>query len=304
MEHSSRSVQLESGRRPERSKPPWLKIRLPSRPQYFEVAEKLREQRLHTICQSARCPNVGECWSERTATFLILGDVCTRTCAFCAVSKGAPAALDPGEPGRVAETAAAFGLSHVVLTSVTRDDLPDGGAAAFARTVEAVKSGNPGARVEVLIPDFQGREEALDKVLAARPDVVNHNLEVPERLYPQIGRPSAHYRRSLGVLSLTKTKGAVTKSGLMLGLGENEAEILQALSDLRSAACDLLTLGQYLQPRRDLQPVRRYYTPQEFAQWRRTALGHGFRAVEAGPLVRSSYHARRMAEGLTGNLQA
>jgi lipoic acid synthetase len=217
------------------------------------------------------------------------------------VDKGVPAPLDPDEPGRVAETVAAFGLSHVVLTSVTRDDLPDGGASAFARTVAAVKARNPRATVEVLIPDFQGREEALAAVIAARPDVVNHNLEVPERLYPLISRPLAFYRRSLEVLTAAKAKGALTKSGLMLGLGEREAEILQAFSDLSRASCDLLTLGQYLRPRLNLAPVQRYYSPQEFEQWRLTALDFGFRAVEAGPLVRSSYHARRMAEGLSGS---
>jgi lipoic acid synthetase len=303
MEHSSNIAPPQIGRRPEKSKPPWLKVRLPSHSNYFEVAEKLRGQRLHTICQSARCPNIGECWSEKTATFLILGDVCTRSCAFCAVTKGVPGPPDADEPRRVAETAAAFGLSHVVLTSVTRDDLSDGGASAFARTAAAVKARNPEATVEVLIPDFQGQEEALEAVIAVRPDVVNHNLEVPERLYPRIGRAQAFYRRSLGVLSLAKAKGAVTKSGLMLGLGESEAELLQALSDLRRVSCDLLTLGQYLQPRRDLASVNRYYSPEEFEHWKRIALGFGFRAVEAGPLVRSSYHARRMVEGLSRGFQ-
>jgi lipoic acid synthetase len=304
MEHSSRTAHPETSRRPDKPKPSWLKVRLPSHSNYFEVAEKLRGQRLHTICQSARCPNRGECWSERTATFLILGDVCTRSCAFCAVTKGIPQPPDADEPGRVAEAVAAFGLTHVVLTSVTRDDLSDGGASAFARTVAAVKNRNPGATVEVLIPDFQGQEEALEAAIAVRPDVVNHNLEVPERLYPRINRAPALYRRSLGVLSLAKGRGALTKSGLMLGLGESEAEILQAFSDLRRASCDLLTLGQYLQPRRDLAPVNRYYSPEEFEQWRLIALDFGFQAVEAGPLVRSSYHARRMAEGLSGGFQA
>ena len=300
MEHSSSPAQPEFNRRPDRPKPAWLKVRLPSLPDYFEVAEKLRGERLHTICQSARCPNIGECWSEKTATFLLLGEVCTRTCAFCAVNKGIPAPLDRDEPDRVAEAASAFGLSHVVLTSVTRDDLPDGGASGFARTVAAVKARIPRATVEVLIPDFQGREEDLETVMAARPDVVNHNLEVPERLYPLIGRPLAHYRRSLQVLTAAKAKGAFTKSGLMLGLGESEGEIFQAFSDLRQASCDLLTLGQYLRPRMDLARVERYYSPQEFEQWRLIALDFGFQAVEAGPLVRSSYHARRMAEGLSG----
>lgn len=304
MEHSERTVHLKTGPRPARPKPSWLKVRLPSQSNYFEVTRTLRGQRLHTICQSARCPNIGECWSDRTATFLLLGDVCTRSCAFCAVAKGRPEPPDADEPRRVAEAVAAFGLSHVVLTSVTRDDLPDGGASAFARTVAAVKGRNPGTTVEVLIPDFQGDEEALGTVTASGPEVVNHNLEVPEALYPLIRRSSPHYQRSLKVLRLAKSKGVTTKSGLMLGLGESEAEILQAFSDLRSISCDLLTLGQYLQPGRDLTPVRRYYRPEEFEQWRLIALDFGFRAVEAGPLVRSSYHARRMAEGLSGGSPA
>jgi lipoic acid synthetase len=299
MEHSERSVRLETGPQSAGPKPSWLKVRLPSQAIYFEVTRTLRAQRLHTICQSARCPNIGECWSDKTATFLLLGDVCTRSCVFCAVAKGRPEPPDADEPRRVAEAVAAFGLRHVVLTSVTRDDLPDGGASTFARTVAAVKERNPGTTVEVLIPDFLGDEEALNTVMASRPEVVNHNLEVPQALYPLIGRSWPHYRRSLQVLHLAKSKGATTKSGLMLGLGESEAEILQAFSDLRRVSCDLLTLGQYLQPRRDLAPVRRYYRPEEFEEWKLIALDFGFRAVEAGPLVRSSYHARRMAEGLS-----
>lgn len=275
-------------------KPGWLKVRLPADPDYFHVSGIVKEGRLHTICQSARCPNVGECWSRRTATFLILGDTCTRTCGFCAVRKGAPSPLDPDEPARVADAVVALGLGYAVLTSVTRDDLPDGGAEAFARTIAAVRSASPGTRVEALIPDFQGRAESLDAVLAARPDVLNHNLETTEALYPRIRRPEAHYRRSLGVLAAAKARGAVTKSGLMIGLGEREEDILRTMSDLRRSGCDLLTVGQYLRPAPENAPVAKYYTPREFEQLRDIAMDFGFLDVVAGPLVRSSYNADRL----------
>ncbi|MBM3298131.1 MAG: lipoyl synthase, partial [Candidatus Aminicenantes bacterium] len=255
-----------------------------------------RKGNLRTICRSARCPNLGECWSEKTATFLLLGDVCTRSCSFCAVAKGEPGAPDGDEPRRVAEAAAAFGLTYVVLTSVTRDDLPDGGASAFARTVTALKEKIPGVRVEVLIPDFRGDVRSLTTVVAAGPEVVNHNLEVPQALYPAIGRPAERYRLSLRVLGEARGLGAVTKSGLMLGLGETGEDILGALSDLRETGCVLLTMGQYLQPSPAHAAVRRHCSPEEFALWKRTALEFGFRGVEAGPLVRSSYHARGLAD--------
>jgi lipoic acid synthetase len=273
-----------------------LKVRLPSHGEFFRVSDLLKSKHLHTICRSARCPNIGHCWERKTATFLILGDTCTRNCGFCAVAKGVPAALDSGEPDRVADAALSLGLKYVVITSVTRDDLPDGGAGHFARTVRAVKAGSPGTKVEALIPDFAGDETALDIVLQARPDVLNHNLETVEALYPEIGRPAGNYRRSLGVLASAKRKGARTKSGLMLGLGEGPAEILRAFADLRQAGCDLLTLGQYLQPAAANPPVARYYPPGEFEAFRERALGLGFQEVVAGPLVRSSFEAERLYE--------
>ena len=275
-------------------KPDWLKVRLSSDADYFRVSGIVKEGRLHTICQSARCPNVGECWSRRTATFLILGDTCTRTCGFCAVKKGTPSPLDPEEPARVAEAVKSLGLGYAVITSVTRDDLADGGASVFARTIAAVRSASPRTKVEVLIPDFQGSPDALDTVLAAGPDILNHNLETTESLYPDIRRPAVNYRRSLAVLAAAKKKGAVTKSGLMIGLGEREEDILRTLSDLRRSECDLLTLGQYLRPAPASPPVAKYYTPKEFEQLKAIAMDFGFADVAAGPLVRSSYNAEKL----------
>jgi lipoic acid synthetase len=254
----------------------------------------LKAGRLHTICQSARCPNIGECWSRRTATFLILGETCTRNCGFCAVAKGTPGPPDPGEPDRVAEAVASLGLAYAVLTSVTRDDLPDGGAAHFAAVIRAIRAKSPGTRVEALIPDFGGDPAALETVLAARPEVLNHNLETTESLYPAIRRARENYRRSLAVLAAAKARGALTKSGLMIGLGENTTDILRTFDDLRRAGCDLLTVGQYLRPTAAHRPVDRYYTPEEFADLAAAARRAGFREVVAGPLVRSSYEADRL----------
>jgi len=279
-------------------KPAWLKVRLPSQPAYFEVGEIVRRNRLNTICQSARCPNVGACWTARTATFLILGDVCTRRCGFCAVKKGAPDTPDASEPAQVAEAAAALGLKYLVITSVTRDDLTDGGASAFARTIEAVKRRSPGVRVEVLVPDFQGDARSLAEVLAAGPDVLNHNLETTETLYPAIGRPAQNYRRSLKLLKAAKKSGTATKSGLMVGLGETAEDVIRTLADLCEAGCDLLTVGQYLRPSLDNIPVDRYVTPDEFEALKSRALAFGFKAVEAGPLVRSSFGAHEMWDAL------
>jgi lipoic acid synthetase len=262
------------------------------------VAEILKAGRLHTICQSARCPNIGECWERRTATFLILGDTCTRNCGFCAVTKGAPQAPDREEPRHVAEAVASLGLAYAVITSVTRDDLPDGGAGHFAAVIRAIRALSPGTRIEALIPDFGGDPAALETVLAARPEVLNHNLETTESLYPAIRRPRQNYRRSLGVLGAARARGALTKSGLMIGLGERRADILQALSDLRQAGCDLLTIGQYLQPTPSHPPVARYYTPDEFAALAASARSAGFREVVSGPLVRSSYQAGRLFEAV------
>jgi len=275
-------------------KPPWLKVRLPTHGNFFHVADLLKKNSLHTICQSAKCPNISECWSAKTATFLILGDTCTRNCAFCAVKKGLPLPPLAEEPGLVAEAVASLGLDYAVITSVTRDDLPDGGASFFAATIKAIKKKNPEAKVEVLIPDFKGDERALAMVIEAGPDILNHNLETTESRYPLIHRPPENYERSLNVLKRAKEMAALTKSGLMVGLGENKPEINQTLSDLRSVKCDLLTIGQYLQPATSNVPVRKYYRPQEFEEFKIKALDLGFKDVEAGPLVRSSYQAHRM----------
>jgi lipoic acid synthetase len=279
-------------------KPPWLKVELPTHENFFYVSALVRKHNLHTICQSAKCPNVSECWSHRTATFLILGDVCTRDCAFCAVKHGTPVADIEQEAPRVAESVDAMELRYAVITSVTRDDLPDGGAAHFAAVISAVREIRPDTRIEVLIPDFRGDEESLAAVLQAGPDVLNHNLEVPEALYPEINRPQENYRRSLQVLARAGRAGAITKSGLMLGLGETWGDIDRTLRDLREAGCELLTIGQYLKATKNNPDVVKYYTPAEFEQLKAKALGLGFGEVEAGPLVRSSYRAHRLYEDL------
>jgi len=278
--------------------PAWLRVRAPGGPQYIRLTKLLDELHLHTVCQEARCPNIGECFQNRTATFLLLGDVCTRGCRFCAIAKGKPAPLDEEEPERVAQAIARLGLNHAVLTSVNRDDLPDGGAHIFARTVERIRAYLPRCGVEVLIPDFQGDASALRVVLAARPDILNHNLETVPRLYPRV-RPRAGYRQSLTLLERAKGwghPGMLTKSGLMLGLGESEEELLETMADLRAVGCDVLTLGQYLRPTPRHLPVERYYTPQEFVALARKAHDMGFQHVESGPLVRSSYHAHEQSE--------
>jgi lipoic acid synthetase len=277
---------------PKIKKPPWLKVRFPSGPEYEQTRRLIREQRLHTVCQEACCPNMFECFSKHTATFLILGDHCTRDCAFCAVKHGPLQPPDPEEPMRVAKAAADMGLSYVVVTSVTRDDLPDGGAAQFSMTVAALRRIIPDVRVEVLIPDFQGSSDALSVVLSARPDILNHNIETVPRLYPKV-RPHAGYERSLRLLkSAAHNKPRIpTKSGLMLGLGETDEEVQLVLSDLRRASCGLLTLGQYLQPTPQHLPVERYVTPEEFANWRTIALEMGFEEAVSGPFVRSSFQA-------------
>jgi len=275
-----------------RRQPPWLKVRAPGGAGFTETAAVVRELALHTVCQEARCPNVGECWGHQTATFMLLGDVCTRNCGFCAVAHGRPLAVDPDEPERVAAGVARLGLRHVVVTSVDRDDLADGGAAHFAATARAIKARVPGCRVEVLVPDFQGRVASVAEVVASPIDVFNHNLETVPRLYRR-ARAGARYDRSLAVLAAAKSHrdGLLTKAGLMLGLGETEPELLSVFSDLRGAGCDILTLGQYLRPSSAHLPVERYVPPEEFDAIRARALGLGFRHVEAGPLVRSSYHA-------------
>ncbi len=275
-------------------KPPWLKVKLPTHENYFYVSQLLKELDLHTICQSAKCPNISECWAHKTATFLILGDICTRACTFCAVRKGEPSLPPEEESQRVATAVSEMNLTYAVITSVTRDDLPDGGASQFAATLKAIKQKKPGIRLEVLIPDFNGDEKALQAVIAANPDVINHNIEVPETIYPLINRPVSNYRRSLKILERAKAMGATTKSGLMIGLGEKKRDILQTFSDLKSVSCDLLTIGQYLQPSRSSAPTRKYYTPEKFAELKNIALECGFAEVESGPLVRSSYRAYGM----------
>jgi len=275
-----------------RRHPDWLKVRAPGGPGFVETAATVRELGLHTVCQEARCPNVGECWGHRSATFMLLGDVCTRNCGFCAVAHGRPESVDADEPRRVAEGVARLGLRHVVVTSVDRDDLPDGGAAHFAATARAVKALLPDCRIEVLVPDFKGRSASVVEVAQAPIDVFNHNLETVPRLYPRV-RAGARYERSLGVLREAKATraGFLTKAGLMLGLGELEAELIRVFEDLRAVDCDVLTVGQYLRPSAEHLPVERYVHPDEFAALRERALALGFRHVEAGPLVRSSYHA-------------
>lgn len=276
--------------------PPWIRVRLAQGPNYQEVKGLLAGLGLHTVCQEAHCPNMGECFESRTATFLILGPVCTRNCRFCAVDGGQPLPLDPLEPRRVAEAVRILGLRYAVVTSVTRDDLPDGGAAQFARTIRAIRQECPGCGVEVLIPDFQGSAEALGAVLEAGPDVLNHNVETVSRLYPLV-RPQANYGRSLGLLKRAREIGnGLTKSGLMVGLGETWEEVLAVIADLREAGCDLLTIGQYLRPSPQHLPIHRYYTPEEFERLAEEGRALGFRHVEAAPLVRSSYHARKQLE--------
>lgn len=276
-------------------KPEWLRRRLPTGNTYESVRRMLRDQKLHTVCENACCPNQWECYSDQTATFLIMGPVCTRNCRFCAVHKGLPVPVDPEEPGHVAKAAQKLGLRHVVITSVTRDDLPDGGASWFVQTIHAVREALPGVGIEVLIPDFQGNTAALDAVLEARPTVLNHNIETVERLYPLV-RPMADYHRSLELLkqAASHPQGVLVKSGIMVGLGEQDAELFDAIADLRSHGCALLTVGQYLQPSKAHLPVERYVRPAHFDAYRKKALEMGFSRVVSGPFVRSSYHAGTM----------
>ena len=254
----------------------------------------VKEHSLHTVCEEAHCPNIGECWGAGTLTFMILGRVCTRNCGFCAVTFGKPPAYDREEPERVAKAVGRLGLAHVVLTSVARDDLPDGGAAIFAETIRKIREHDPKVGIEVLIPDFRGSRHSLATVVGAKPDVLNHNIETIARLQT-IVRPSARYERSLKVLRIAKelAVGVLSKSGMMLGLGEDWAEIVQTMADLRRVECDILTIGQYLRPSAQHLPLMKYYAPEEFAELKRIGLGMGFRHVEAGPLVRSSYHAEQ-----------
>ncbi|MBI3522025.1 MAG: lipoyl synthase [Chloroflexi bacterium] len=278
----------------DRARPDWLKVRLPTGPQVETLRQLMRSKELHTVCEEARCPNLTECWSAGTATFMILGDTCTRSCGFCAVKTGRPMELDLEEPARVGEAVARMGLGHAVVTSVNRDELEDGGAAIFAQTIREIRRQSPRTTIEVLIPDLRGVVEALDVVLAERPEILNHNTETVPRLYGRV-RPQAVYERSLAVLRHTKeTAPTLTcKSGIMVGLGESHAEVLATMRDIRAQGTDILTIGQYLRPSPVHLPIERYWTPDEFAELRNEGMAMGYRHVESGPLVRSSYHAER-----------
>jgi lipoic acid synthetase len=282
-------------------KPDWLRIRLGDPTNQNEVLRLIQGLKLHTVCQEARCPNIFECWSDRTATFMLGGDTCTRHCGFCAVKKGKPQPLDPEEPLHVAQAVKHLNLAYAVITSVNRDDLPDGGASHWAETIQKVRELNPECKIEVLIPDFNGDEQALMTVLNANPDVLNHNMETIERLYRRV-RPDANYQQSLTLLERAahwrnKHKPTMlTKSGIMVGLGETFEEVVELMKDLRRVSCDIMTIGQYLQPYERRLPVERYVTPEEFAEWKKIGISLGFKHVESSPLTRSSYHARRQAE--------
>lgn len=276
-------------------KPPWLKKRIPPYHDLVKVRSVLDETGLHTVCEEARCPNLGECFSQGTATFLILGDVCTRHCGFCAVQSGIPLPPKEDEPEQLARAVRGMGIRYAVITSVTRDDLADGGASLFARTIEAIRGQDQEIKIEVLVPDFRGDFSCLETILRASPDVFNHNIETIQRLYSEV-RPQADYKRSLGLLERSKDlyPRIQTKSGFMLGLGETRQEIIELMEDLRKAECDLLTIGQYLQPRSDRLPVMRFIPPEEFEEYKKAGEGMGFKAVASGPFVRSSFHASQM----------
>jgi len=296
MAGASQLVQIEISPPIRQPKPAWLRAKAPVGDNFHQLKQLARGLGLHTVCESAQCPNIGECWNHRTATFMLLGDICTRRCGFCAVPKGKPQPIDWDEPRRVAEAVATLGLKHAVVTSVNRDDDNLGGARVFAETIGCIRELTPECRVEVLIPDFQGLEAALRVVLAARPDVLNHNTETVPRLYRAV-RSGARYERTLQLLENAKrfAPGTVTKSGVMVGLGESLDELVEVFRDLGSVGVDILTVGQYLRPSRDHLPIARFYTPEEFRDLKREALRFGFQHVESGPLVRSSYHAHEQA---------
>ncbi len=288
MNHLIQEGELPSASRPTR--PSWLKVKVPLGENFSRLKGLMDQKHLHTVCEEARCPNVSECWNAGTATFMILGDVCTRSCGFCAVKTGKPDGLDLEEPYRVADAVRSMGVRYAVVTSVNRDELPDGGAAVFADTIREIRKVNPSVTIEVLIPDFRGVEWALDIVVDARPDVLNHNMETVPRLYATV-RPQAKYERSLELLERAKRKGMTTKTGIMVGLGETEDEVKKVMSEVRGVSCDIFTIGQYLQPTKNHLPVERYVHPEEFARYKEFGLREGFPKVESGPLVRSSYHA-------------
>jgi lipoic acid synthetase len=290
-------IQIEPASSLRQPKPAWLKAKAPVGENFHNLKKLARGHGLHTVCESAQCPNIGECWNQRTATFMLLGDICTRRCGFCAVPKGKPKPIDWEEPERVAEAVATLGLKHAVVTSVNRDDDNVGGARVFAETIRHIRERLPQCRVEVLIPDFQGNEEALRVVLDAKPDVLNHNTESVPRLY-RVVRSGARYTRTLDLLSNAKkfSPGMVTKSGLMVGLGETTEELVDVFRDLGQRGVDILSIGQYMRPSRDHLPIARFYAPEEFVYLKEQALRFGFRHVESGPMVRSSYHAHEQAE--------
>jgi len=289
-------IQIEPARKTPAPKPEWLKARAPMGENYHDLKRLARSLNLHTVCESAHCPNIGECWQHKTATFMMLGNLCTRRCGFCAVPKGRPEAIDYDEPRRVAEAVAVLGLQHAVITSVNRDDDLTGGARAFAMVIDEIRQQAPGCQVEVLIPDFQGNPEAIKIVVDAKPEVLNHNTESVPRLY-RVVRSGARYERTLRLLEYAKelNPAGITKSGVMVGLGEETSELLEVFRDLAAVNCDILTIGQYLRPSRDHLPMARLYTPKEFVELKTEALKMGFRHVESGPLVRSSYHAHEQA---------
>jgi lipoyl synthase len=297
MAGSSQLIQIDVGPPVRQPKPEWLKARAPVGENFHQLKKLARGLGLHTVCESAQCPNIGECWNHGTATFMLLGDICTRRCGFCAVPKGKPQAIDYEEPARVAEAVATLGIKHAVVTSVNRDDDNLGGARIFAETIRQIRALAPGCRVEVLIPDFQGLEDPLRIVLDANPDVLNHNTETVPRLYRAV-RSGARYKRTLDLLENAKkfSPGMVTKTGVMVGLGETAEELIEVFADLAARGVDILTVGQYLRPSRDHLPIARFYTPDEFRMLKDEALALGFRHVESGPLVRSSYHAHEQAD--------
>lgn len=293
LQEVGRTLAAESPSSPGRGRlPPWFKVRISQGPDYLDIKRIMDKLALHTICEEARCPNVWECWNNRTATFLILGDICTRRCHYCAVTTGRPLEVDRNEPFRVAQAVQALGLRHAVITSVNRDELEDGGALIFAETINQIRRMLPTCTIEVLIPDFEGSEAALAAVVAERPDILNHNIETVRRLFPSI-RPQGKYDRSIELLGRAKRAGARTKSGVIVGMGETIDEVREVMRDLRSVDCEILTIGQYLQPSKQHLQVARFYHPDEFATLKDEGMGMGFSHVESGPLVRSSYHAEK-----------
>lgn len=295
-QHQKKFAEEIEKERPELGKrPDWLKVRLPSGENYKHVYELMRKSKLNTVCEEAKCPNLAECWNRKTATFMILGDTCTRSCGFCNVKVGLPTELDLDEPRRVAESVEAMGLKHTVITSVNRDELKDGGASIFSETVRLIREKMPATTIEILIPDFKGEEESFEIIMQNPPDILNHNLETVERLYHAV-RPQAKYERSLELISWFKQKGMRTKSGIMVGIGETKEEVIELIRDLYAHGCDIMTIGQYLQPTKNHLPVHRFVTLDEFKFYKDFGLQLGLKAVESSPLVRSSYHADKHAE--------